>query len=204
LRLMNWKLAIPAAVGFVIFAVISYFVMTQDVLAFDAAVGKFVYGFRSEGLTCLLTMITGLGNWQTIALICILLLLFPRTRFSCGVPSSAAYLAARGILEILKLFFQRERPDSALHLITESGYSYPSGHAFSVLIFYGMLIFLCRSNIKNRNAANLITALLCCLVLLIGISRIYLGVHYPTDVLGGWSIGLCVLMIFIFSWRSHC
>ncbi|HYE67901.1 MAG TPA: phosphatase PAP2 family protein, partial [Anaerovoracaceae bacterium] len=51
--------------------------------------------------------------------------------------------------------------------------------------------------IKDRKAVNLITFLLSCLIILIGFSRIYLGVHYPTDVLGGWSLGLCVLMVFI-------
>lgn len=203
MRFTNIKPAIPAAVGFAFFALISYFVMTQDVLAFDTVIREYVYGLRSERLTALMTMITFLGNWQAITLICILLLLLPGTRISCGVPSAIAYLAARAILEMLKLCFHRARPDPALHLIAAGGYSYPSGHAFSVLIFYGMLIFLCCRNMKNKNAANLATALLSSLILLIGISRIYLGVHYPTDVLGGWSIGLCTLMLFIFSWQHY-
>jgi len=193
----NRKPAVSAAVGFILFAAISYFVMTRDVLTFDIVVRELVYGLRSEPLTALMIMITYLGNWQTILLICITLLLFPRTRISYGLPASAAALAASMILRMLKALFHRARPDLALHLITQGGYSYPSGHSFTVLIFYGMLIFLCRRKMKNKNAANLATVLLSCLVLLIGISRIYLGVHYPTDVLGGWSIGLCMLMIMI-------
>jgi len=60
-----------------------------------------------------------------------------------------------------------------------------------------MMLLLCRQNLKNKTAANLITLLLVCLILLIGFSRIYLGFHYPTDVLGGWSMGLCVLTVFL-------
>lgn len=197
IKFINKERAIPAVAGFVLFAIISYFVMTRDTMAFDTVVCEFIYGLRSEHLTAFLTGITYLGNWQTITLICILFLLIPRARLPYGVPLSAAALAASVIQKALKVSFHRARPDLALHLIDQGGYSFPSGHSFSVLIFYGMLIFLCRRNMKSKAAANLITVLLSCLIPLIGFSRIYLGVHYPTDVLGGWSIGLCVLMITI-------
>jgi undecaprenyl-diphosphatase len=62
-----------------------------------------------------------------------------------------------------------------------------------------MLIYLCRKHIKNRAASNAVTVLLVCLIGTIGFSRIYLGVHFPTDVLGGWSMGICLLMVLISS-----
>ncbi len=196
-RFINQKRAVPAIAGFAFFIVISYYVMTRDVLIFDTAVREYIYGLRGEGLTVFFRTVTYIGNKQTIALICILFLLIPAVRFSCGIPLSAAALLAAGIQHALKVSFHRARPDLALHLIDQGGYSFPSGHSFSVLIFYGMIIFLCRRNMKDRTAANWITVLLSCLIITIGFSRIYLGVHYPTDVLGGWSIGLCILMLMI-------
>ena len=194
---MNKKSAFPAIVGFVLFAAISYFVITQDALTFDTVTREYIYRHRNEGLTFFFTTITYLGNWNTITLICCLFLLVPRVRMSFGLPLSVAAIGASLIQKALKVSFHRARPDLSLHLINQGGYSFPSGHSFSVLIFYCMIILLCRQNIKDRKAANLITFLLSCLIILIGFSRIYLGVHYPTDVLGGWSLGLCVLMVFI-------
>jgi len=182
---------------FLFFGFISYFVITRDTLVFDTVIREYIYSHRNDGLTVFFTTVTYLGNWNTISLICGLFLLIPRVRSSFGLPLSAAALLASLIQKALKVSFHRARPDLALHLINQGGYSFPSGHSFSVLIFYGMMIFLCRRNLKNKTAANLITILLSCLILLIGISRIYLGVHYPTDVLGGWSMGLCVLLVFL-------
>lgn len=199
LQFIDKKRAFTAAAGIGVFIAISYFVMTRDVLAFDTVVREFIYRLRSDELTAFFRTVTSVGNEETIALICILFLLIPRFRVFWGLPMSAAALTAAGIQYALKVSFHRARPDLALHLIDQGGYSFPSGHSFSVLIFYGMILFLCRHYFKNRNAANLLTALLSCLIVLIGFSRIYLGVHYPTDVLGGWSAGLCVLMIMISS-----
>lgn len=193
---MNRKSAVTAIAGFAAFLFISYFVITKDTLVFDTVIREFIYSLRSEALTRILTPITYIGNKQTITVICILLLLIPAVRFSFGVPASAAALLAVWIQYALKVSFHRTRPDLSLHLINQGGYSFPSGHSFSAFIFYCMLIYLCRQNMKNKTAANVMTAVLVCLVILIGFSRVYLGVHFPTDVLGGWSISLCFLMIF--------
>lgn len=196
-RFLNKRALIPAVAGFTVFLAISFFVITRDVIAFDTVVREAIYGLRSNGLTAFFRAVTSLGNKQTIALLCVLFLLVPATRLAYGVPASSAALLAAGIQYALKVSFHRARPDLALHLISQGGYSFPSGHSFSVLIFYSMILYLCRRNIKNKAISNLITILLTALILTIGFSRIYLGVHYPTDVLGGWSLGLCVLMVMI-------
>ena len=196
-RFMDKKRAIPAAAGFAVFIFISYFVVTRDTLVFDSVLCSYIYSFRSAGLTAFFTAVTYLGNPQTITSLCLLFLLLPRTRFRIGIPVSAAAILASLVQKALKVSFHRARPDLTLHLISQGGYSFPSGHSFSVLIFYGMLIYLCRKHMKNKAAANAATVLLICLIASIGFSRIYLGVHFPTDVLGGWSMGLCVLMVLI-------
>lgn len=191
------KRAIPAAAGFAVFLFIAYFVVTRDTLTFDTVIREYLYSLRSDSLTAVFRTITYLGNKQTIMILCALLLLIPATRFAYGMPASASTLLAVMIQYALKVSFHRARPDLTLHLISQGGYSFPSGHSFSAFIFYSMLIWLCRANMKNKTTANAATALLACLIAAIGISRIYLGVHYPTDVLGGWSMGLCVLMVLI-------
>lgn len=196
------KRAIPAVAGFAVFLFIAYFVVTRDTLAFDTVIREYLYSLRSEGLTEVFKIITFFGNRDTITVFCILFLLVPATRFAYGIPLSASMLIAVTIQYVLKVSFHRVRPDLTLHLINQGGYSFPSGHSFSAFIFYCMLIWLCRANIKNRTAANTATVLLVCLAITIGISRVYLGVHFPTDVLGGWSMGLCVVMVLISGIRA--
>lgn len=98
--------------------------------------------------------------------------------------------------KILKLIIARPRPPR-LRLVIENGYSFPSGHSMVSFAFYGFLIYLINKNIKNKKIKYPLIVLLSLLILLIGISRIYLGVHYVTDVLGGYIIGLIYLMVFI-------
>lgn len=91
---------------------------------------------------------------------------------------------------LLKSFFGRERPDAALHLVTVHSPSFPSGHAMLSAVVY-LTLGVLLTQVAPRRADKMycmIVALL--LTLLIGVSRVYLGVHYPTDVLAGWSVGL--------------
>ena len=97
---------------------------------------------------------------------------------------------------ILKLIVARERP-SALRLVSEEGYSFPSGHSMVSMGFYGFLIYLSYKNIKSKKIKIPLIIFLSMLILLIGISRIYLGVHYATDVIGGFIIGILYLVIFV-------
>ncbi|MBO0460938.1 phosphatase PAP2 family protein [Enterococcus sp. DIV1298c] len=90
---------------------------------------------------------------------------------------------------LIKLLVMRDRP-SLQHLVVETTYSYPSGHAATSMILYGTLIFLMSSLIKTKEWVWMIQVLLGVLILSIGASRVYLGVHYPSDILGGYSLSL--------------
>lgn len=84
-----------------------------------------------------------------------------------------------------------------VRLIPQGGYSFPSGHSMNCIVCYGILIYLIRRYCPNKKAANILTVLLGLLIIGIGTSRVYVGVHFPTDVLGGWSLGLAFLLVSI-------
>ena len=97
--------------------------------------------------------------------------------------------------EAFKVIFHRERPD-ILRLVEAGGFSFPSGHSMISMSFYGFIAYLFYANMKSR-WKYLIISMFSVIILLIGISRIYLGVHYASDVLAGFSAGLTWLAIFV-------
>lgn len=91
---------------------------------------------------------------------------------------------------------QRPRP-TEFRIIEETGYSFPSGHSMTSMAFYGYLIYLIYKYVKNKYVKWISIVLLGILICSIGISRIYLGVHYTSDVLGGFLISVSYLVIYI-------
>ncbi|MHC1785649.1 MAG: diacylglycerol kinase [Christensenellales bacterium] len=96
----------------------------------------------------------------------------------------------------LKDLFVRSRPDTVTQLVAESGYSFPSGHSMAAMSFYGFLIYLLWRSRLRRLYKDLLTGLLAVLIALVGFSRVYLGVHYPSDVLAGYSAAAAYLIVF--------
>ena len=103
--------------------------------------------------------------------------------------------------QILKHIIQRPRP-TEYRIIDESGYSFPSGHSMVSAAFYGFLIYLIYKNVKNKYLKWGLVSLLSLLIITIGISRIYLGVHYTSDVLAGFLISISYLIIFTHSIKA--
>lgn len=187
-------IGIAAVAGFCILLLL---VLTDRAAAFDDPIRSFFYGLRSDWLTPVIRVITYMGNWQTIVILCLILLLLPATRISYGVPVSAGALLVTVLNKIIKHIVQRSRPDDILHLVREGGFSFSSGHSITSMFVYGMLIYLVRTNVQNRTLANVLTVFLAIPLIGVGLSRIYLGVHYPTDVLAGWCLGIAVIMAMI-------
>lgn len=107
---------------------------------------------------------------------------------------------------VLKNLFERARPD-AFHLVSATGYSFPSGHAMVSLCFYGMLAFLLARIIPSWRWRYFLVIVTVLLIIAIGISRIYLGVHYPSDVVAGYTGGTMWLMFCIsllMLWEKKC
>ena len=104
----------------------------------------------------------------------------------------------------MKHLFLRARPDEAIHLVEQGGYSFPSGHSVSSVIVYGLLLYLIRTHCKNEKLKTALSAVCTCLMLLIGPSRLYVGVHWATDVLCGMLIGAAILAIAISILERMC
>lgn len=98
--------------------------------------------------------------------------------------------------QIIKFIMQRPRP-TEFRIIEETGYSFPSGHSMVSLAFYGYLVYLIYKYINNKHLKRTLIIILSILICVIGVSRIYLGVHYTSDVLGGFLISLAYLIIYI-------
>lgn len=95
---------------------------------------------------------------------------------------------------LIKLLFMRPRP-TLNHLVTEHSYSFPSGHSTGSVLLYGTIILLLPQFIKQKNLCLFLQILLGLGIFLIGISRIYVGVHFPSDVIGGFCFGLAWLLM---------
>lgn len=178
--------------GLTVFAVLAVMVAGGNAAWLDDPIRHAFYDLRSPGLTTLMEAVTYLGNWQTVTVVCLLLLAFDQTRIPYGLAGSAVALTDTLLNKGLKALFARARPDDVAALIDQGGYAFPSGHSVTSIAFYGLLMYLVRTRMENKRNAAALTVLLALLMLLIGPSRIYLGVHFPTDVLAGWAEGLFV------------
>ncbi|MBQ3323068.1 MAG: phosphatase PAP2 family protein [Firmicutes bacterium] len=184
------------AAALVLFAVILACVLTEHTAGFDRSIMGFFYGLRCPAVTGLAVVITTLANKYVIIGICIVLLIVPQTRLTFGVPLSAGALGLILLNTLIKILVERSRPE-VLHLVTEHGFSFPSGHSVTSLFFYGLAIWLVWRHIDNRTAKRVLTVLLAIPALLIGPTRIYLGVHFPTDVLAAWCLAFIAIIIVI-------
>ncbi len=161
----------------------------------DNAIYETIIKIMNSNITAIMIFISFLGSAITLITLALAsIFLVKDKKYSKLIMLN---LALSFILNrILKLIIARPRPPR-LRLVIENGYSFPSGHSMVSFAFYGFLIYLINKNLKNKKIKYPLIILLSLLILLIGISRIYLGVHYVTDVLGGYIIGLIYLIVFI-------
>ena len=146
-----------------------------------------------------LKLITRLGDTTEVLVFCLLLIAIKRTRKTIAFPVSLAVISSTMLNAVLKNVFARQRPN-ILRLVNESSYSFPSGHAMITATLYTMLILLAFWFLKSSVLKTIVTAICLFMILAIGFSRIYLGVHYVDDVIAGWLIGFNVAVRVYFYW----
>jgi undecaprenyl-diphosphatase len=177
--------------------------LTTDVLAsYDQQITDYVISYRSPILTNYLIFVTHVGDVYgylvvLVSSVLISLLVFKRWKYVAQITIVLALASISNL--ILKRFIDRARPGIE-HMVSVETLSYPSGHAMSAMAFYGFVIYLFYRFKMNKFLKVGIIMLLAILIFSIGISRIYLGVHFPSDIAGGFIAGFIwvVFCILIF------
>lgn len=177
------------------FGMIAYLVLSNKTTGFDDFVYNSVIIYRNDLMTGFFKFITFFASEIMVVLVSLIIFLFFKNKkYGMVVTINAICILILNVC--LKLIFMRERPLDIM-IITENGYSFPSGHAMAALGFYGFIIYLLWHMNLGKKAKVIFSILLSILIILIGMSRIYLGVHYASDVLAGYLVSAAYLIIYI-------
>lgn len=190
----NYKIII-GIICIIIFVGLIREIFKEETMKIDSFIYNIVVQkMRNPILTSIFKILTNLGGTYVLITISIIAILFSRkNKILLWIPINLILITILNIL--IKNVIQRSRP-IGYRLIDETGYSFPSGHSMISTAFYGLIIYIIWKKINNKWLRNTLIILLSSLILLIGLSRIYLGVHYSSDVIGGFVISIFYLMIF--------
>lgn len=190
---VKWLILFVCLIGFLALTenVFNKEIMKGDIVGYEL-VSKFLIG---DSATPAAKVVTELGGAVFLITLTIILILFIKNKkIGISIVSNLAIITV--LNQILKRILQRPRP-TEFRIIEETGYSFPSGHSMVSMAFYGYLIYLSYKYIKNKYIKWGLTVLLGLLIGIIGVSRIYLGAHYTSDVIGGFLISIAYLIIYI-------
>ena len=189
----RWMLLFICLIGFLALAedVFHQEIMNGDIVGYDI-VSKL---FKFNVSTPIAKFMTNFGGAIfVISLTTILFFVIKDKKIGISIITNLGIVTI--LNQIIKFIMQRPRP-TEFRIIEETGYSFPSGHSMVSLAFYGYLIYLIYKYINNKHLKRTLIIILSVLICIIGVSRIYLGVHYTSDVLGGFLISFAYLIIYI-------
>lgn len=192
---LKWIILFLCLVGFLALAedVFHKEIMSGDIIGYNI-ISKFLI---SDFVTPIAKFITNFGGAIFLIILTIVLFFVIKNK-KIGLSIFLNLVIVTVLNQLLKRILQRPRP-TEFRIIEETGYSFPSGHSMISMAFYGYLIYLIYKYVKNKYIKWISIVLLGILICSIGISRIYLGVHYTSDVLGGFLISVSYLVIYISS-----
>lgn len=169
----------------------------EDLARIDAMVLGFIQDYRTTSATVFFRVITNLAGIEAVAVGLLALLVAAwRTRL-LPVLFGMAVLVGVVITQTLKVLFGRLRPEEALWLVAENGFSFPSGHTFLATILFGLGGYVLARSAASRAGRWTAAASAFVLICLIGFSRMYLGVHYPSDVLASFLLASALLTLTV-------
>ncbi|HMH02435.1 MAG TPA: phosphatase PAP2 family protein [Terriglobales bacterium] len=189
--------AIPLSLVVAIMALLLFAWMAEEVLEagtirFDNSIRAAVHQRASPALTVFMRGITLLGSMEVLlpAVLIVLTFLLVRGKRYEAIVLSVTMAGGVILNMVLKLSFRRVRPDPFFDLATPASYAFPSGHALLALCFYGVMVRILSDSLKSREYRWMVWVGAVLLIGLIGLSRIYLGVHHASDVLAGYAAAI--------------
>ncbi len=202
------SLVIASLLGiFVLFAIMQDYLAYDPLIAADVRIANLFFTFRSlSGVKTFYAITTLASPTVSIAVIGFLAaIFFWRKQWMSGLIGIVGFVGSEGVTALFKIVFHRTRPDLMLRAITEDSYSFPSGHATTAAFLFGYIGYLAFLRFRSTVSRVLIICLVAIGILLIDFSRLYLGVHFVSDVLAGNAIGLLGLFVTIVidQWRME-
>ena len=193
------RLVLTIAVCSAIFLFLLFEVLRGEIMRIDtAAYTLIVEHLRADWLTPVMEGFSALATPTVLVAMLLVIIAFApgrRPGWCCAVNLVLVTLLNLAI----KSLVQRPRPEG-FRLVTETGFSFPSGHSMAAMAFYGLIVWLIWHYESDRRKRAVLTAAFSLIILMIGISRIYLGVHYASDVLGGFCVSLIWLSLYVKVW----
>jgi undecaprenyl-diphosphatase len=179
----------------ILLALIFSVITTNGTNTIDSDIARWAYTLRNSGLTDFMINLTNLADVIGVIVILITSALFfyIKKNNKYSVILAISTLINYGMVYFIKIIIHRNRPSSEIALVTETSYSFPSGHSIMAIAFFGLLLYFLIGYIRNKSIKMLTIFFGIIFIIAIGFSRVYLGVHWPSDVLASYTIGLIYL-----------
>lgn len=191
---MKKKAVIISLILLILFGVWTILMYFGLLSGFDTFIYNFIRSLKSDFFDTYFVFITKFGNESTIILFVVVAVLLLKNKWRMMMLEIPIISVVSN--QVIKYIIRRDRP-SVLKLIKQGGYSYPSGHSMIAVAVYGLLIYFVLKKVKNKSWKYGLSFLLVVLIVSIGVSRIYVGVHYASDVLGGFILAMAELLLLI-------
>lgn len=186
-----------------LFLIIAQAIHTGAIVKFDLPIIKIVQGWEAGWLTVLFTSFTWIGSGYGVTpitfLIC-LLLFFKYNKRPEAILFAFSIVSTILLNEGLKRVFIRERPE-IYRLLDAGGFSFPSGHTMMAVSLYAMIIYIVWPTVKSKSGKFLLVFACSLFAFLIAVSRIYVGVHYPSDIAGGFLMSTLWITLLLTGYR---
>lgn len=182
-----------------LFGMIGHFISNGKIKNFDLPIIEFVQGLETPWLTVFLKTFTWIGSAYGVVPITILvcaILFYGLNEKKRAIFFAFSIVSTIILNEGLKLYFVRERPE-IYRLMDTGGFSFPSGHTMMAFSLYGMIVYVTWWQLKETKKRIAVIILAAFIAFSIAISRIYVGVHFPSDIVGGITASTCWITIII-------
>ena len=179
----------------ILFLGLTFIIFSNKILFIDEYISNLLVSIRNKRLNNIMLIITNISSaYALVALTILLVFTIKNKKKALLIVYNLLFVVLTN--QVVKLLFQRERPLD-IGLIQEDGFSYPSGHSMVSMAYFGFIAYMIYKSTRNKYLKGFTIIGIFLVIFLIGFSRIYLGVHYFSDVIGGFLLAISYLMIFI-------